>query len=82
MIDWTETREGDKVIRRTTYKECSIEVSASEVGSEGDFAAEFVYSGQHFGPRRVTQPHWAKSATDALDKACRTAVNYVDCKDD
>lgn len=82
MINWTETREGDKTIRRATYKGYSIEVCATECGTEGDFEAHFVYSGPYFGPDRVTTPHWAKSASKALDKACDTAVNYVDCKDD
>lgn len=81
-IDWVETIEDGKRVRRAEYDGCKIEVIAAEVGTDGDFAAHFIYSGPHFGPRRVTEPHWAKSANEALDKACMTAVNYVDCRDE
>lgn len=81
-INWAETEEDGKTIRRAEYDGCKIEVIATEVGSDRDFEAHFIYSGPHFGPRRVTTPHWAKSASVALDKACETAVNYVDCRND
>ena len=81
-IKWIESIGDGKTIRRASYDGCEIEVVASEVGTAGDFAAHFVYHGPHFGPRRVTEPHWAKSAHEALDKACATAVNYVDCRNE
>lgn len=81
-IQWRESVEDGRAIRRGSYEGFEIEVVASEVGTAGDFVTHFVYFGPYFGPRRVTEPHWAKSAQKALDKACATAVNYVDCRND
>ena len=76
--NWVEREEGDKTIRSTTYEGSRIEVTAVLSGSEGHFAATY-YRVDRFGSgKRYTSPEWGATAHEALDRACRSAVQQVD----
>lgn len=78
MQRWTERQEQDKTIRTANYEGYGLEVTATPVGKNGDFAATYYRTNPHGGGERYNKPQWGKSAAEALDKACRDAIHQVD----
>ena len=74
---WDERIEGEKTIRNTTYRDARLEVTAQEIGTQGDFVATILRVDPHGAPDR-SGPHWGKSPEEALGRACRSALQQVD----
>lgn len=78
MLKWNERVDGDKTIREATYQGYALEVTAVALGNGGDFAATVYRVRPHGGGERDNQPHWGKTAGEALERACRAAASQVD----
>lgn len=78
MVNWTESREGERSIRTTDYRGYALEVTAIAVGSGGHFAATVCRIAPGGGRERDSKPHWGQSADEALERACRAALQQVD----